>query len=84
MVLNTSSHQPKHDFFISSMHAAQDTFKTHGQRSPGEKPGLTSLPYDLLLNVASYLECDDIHNLHLVRSLVDIGSPELIMSRTGL
>lgn len=48
--------------------------KPMGQRTPGEKPGLTSLPYDLLLNIASCLELDDIHNLHLVcRSLHDFA-----------
>ena len=31
--------------------------------------GLNTLPYDLLLNIASYLELRDIHALHLVSSL---------------
>ncbi|KAJ2936971.1 hypothetical protein H1R20_g122, partial [Candolleomyces eurysporus] len=35
------------------------------RRSPGEKPSLDTLPYDLLLNVASYLQLKDVHSIHL-------------------
>lgn len=31
--------------------------------------GLSTLPYDLLLNIAFYLDLKDIHALHLVRLL---------------
>ncbi|KAJ2917669.1 hypothetical protein MD484_g2738, partial [Candolleomyces efflorescens] len=43
---------------LSPLHAIR-------RRSPGEKPGLDTLPYDLLLNVASYLQLNDVHSLHL-------------------
>ncbi|KAF6746301.1 hypothetical protein DFP72DRAFT_855558 [Ephemerocybe angulata] len=43
-------------------------------RTTGSKPGFLSLPYDLLLNIASYLSFDDVHNLHLVsKSLHDFS-----------
>ncbi|KAJ3514873.1 hypothetical protein NMY22_g14604 [Coprinellus aureogranulatus] len=58
----------------SSMPGAHEPCRPVGQKSPGEKAGLTSLPYDLLLNVASYLDLDDVHNLHLVcKSLHDFA-----------
>jgi hypothetical protein len=35
-----------------------------------EDMGLSTLPYDLLLNIATYLDLRDVHALHLVSSYV--------------
>ena len=39
------------------------------RRCPPQRPsmGLSTLPYDLLLNIALFLDLRDIHALHLVR-----------------
>jgi hypothetical protein len=40
--------------------------KTHQTTDSDEMVGLGTLPYDLLLNIAFYLDLYDIHALHLV------------------
>ena len=40
--------------------------KTHQTTESEEMVGLGTLPYDLLLNIALYLDLYDIHALHLV------------------
>ena len=37
-----------------------------------EDMGLSTLPYDLLLNIATYLDLRDVHALHLVSSSVAV------------
>lgn len=47
---------------------------TTTHKNEDEKMGLSTLPYDLLLNIASYLELRDIHALHLTcKSLQDFS-----------
>jgi len=41
-----------------------------------EDMGLSTLPYDLLLNIATYLDLRDVHALHLV-------SPFVVLWRNG-
>ena len=48
---------------------SSSTPSTTTHKNEDEKMGLNTLPYDLLLNIASYLELRDIHALHLVSSL---------------
>jgi hypothetical protein len=50
-------------------HPSSSTPSTTTHKAEDEKMGLNTLPYDLLLNIASYLELRDIHALHLVSSL---------------
>jgi hypothetical protein len=45
--------------------------------------GLSSLPYDLLLNVATYLDLHDIHALHLVSLLFSPSSAAERATRSG-
>ena len=40
---------------------------------PAERMGLDTLPYDLLLNIASRLDLADVHALHLVSTFFLVG-----------
>lgn len=41
--------------------------------APAERMGLDTLPYDLLLNIASRLDLADVHALHLVSTFFLAG-----------
>lgn len=53
-------------FFNTLMLGSSSCPETDTKSKPEEKMGLNTLPYDLLLNIATRLELRDVHALHLV------------------
>lgn len=57
------------------MLSSSGCFELQTQSTSVEEMSLNTLPYDLLLNVASYLDLHDVHALHLVSALSAFAIP---------
>ncbi|KDR69834.1 hypothetical protein GALMADRAFT_282524 [Galerina marginata CBS 339.88] len=64
-----------YDYYQTATDTGSDTTTTAEAETETDKMGLSTLPYDLLLNIATYLDLRDVHALHLTcKSLYDAST----------